>query len=264
MKVLNTDILPQISKLRKAVQTLRWPFDKDEVNSLVAQLARLKDDINLALTSTSAAVIRDIQNDTKTVKNAVSNVEEKALLEWLSTLNFLKQQNDFIRQVRQGTGEWFLDKTAFKEWASSPKGILWCPGIPGAGKTFLLPLSLSISKNPMTGQNVAVLIAYCGYNEARSQSIDNLVTALIRQVVQLQPAIGKEVHQMYKTHGKSDTFPSLPELSKLLREEIAKFDRCYIVVDALDEILDEPKRLELLEILIHGEVNVMVTSPALG
>ena len=65
---------------------------------------------------------------------------------------------------------------------------------------------------------------------------------------------------MHKSHSKRETFPPLGDLTKLLHQEITKFDRCFIIVDALDAILDEPKRLQLLEILAHAKVSVMVTS----
>ena len=56
---LTNKLQPKVG-LRKALQTLRWPLDKAEVESQVAQLERLKSNINLALTSTGAAIIREI------------------------------------------------------------------------------------------------------------------------------------------------------------------------------------------------------------
>ena len=256
---LTNRLQPKVG-MRKAIQNILWPLDKAEVETLVTRLERLKDAVNLALTSTSAAVIREIQNDTRNIKTVVSNDEERALLEWVSTLNFLKQQSSFIRQVRQGTGQWFLERKIFKTWVSDEKGMLWCPGIPGAGKTFLASIVFEHLKQIYHERNVAVLIAYCGYNEAKSQSIDNLVASLLKQAVQSQPEISEDIKNVYKGHGKKDTFPSMQELTKLLQKEIAKFDRCFIIVDALDEILDEPKRLELLECLSNGKVKVMITS----
>lgn len=77
---------------RKVLQTLRWPFDKPEVDSLVSHLERLKSSIELAMTSTSAAVIRQIASDTKALKVSAADDELKAILDWISSLNFLKQQ----------------------------------------------------------------------------------------------------------------------------------------------------------------------------
>ena len=138
--------------------------------------------------------------------------------------------------------------------------MLWCPGIPGAGKTFLASIVVEHLKKYKKEENTAVLVIYCGYNEAKSQSIDNLIAALIKQVLQIRPEVSKELKDLYKKHSRTDVFPSLEELTKILRAELAKLDNCYIVVDALDEIFEESKRQLLLETLVYGEVNIMVTS----
>lgn len=135
-----------------------------------------------------------------------------------------------------------------------------CPGIPGAGKTFLASIAVDYLIRTLKWHNVAVLVIYCGYNDAKSQSIDNLIACLIKQILQLRSDVSKELHELYKNHAKTEVFPSLEKLTGILRTEIAKFDKCFIVVDALDEILDESKRLLLLETLTYGRVNIMVTS----
>ena len=53
------------------------------------------------------------------------------------------------------------------------------------GKTYMASIVFDHLKQLHDGKNVAVLIAYCGYNEAKSQSIDNLVAALIKQFAQI-------------------------------------------------------------------------------
>ena len=259
LDTLKAKVQPKVG-LRKAVQTMRWPFDKAEVDTLINRMEHLKSAVNLALTSTNAAVIRDMHSDTKALRLASSDDELKAMLEWTSTLNFLKQQNDFVRQARQGTGEWFLQKPTFQTWVSKDNGILWCPGIPGAGKTFLASIVFEHLKATYQNDKIAVLIAYCGYNEAKSQSIDNLIAALTKQIIQIQPDVSKELKKMYRSHSKTETFPPLAELVKVFQDEIAKFQKCFIIVDALDEILDENKRLQLLEILVNGNANLLVTS----
>ncbi len=77
---------------RKVLQTLRWPFDKSEVESLVVRLERLKGSLDLAMNSTNAAVICEIQNDTKAMRLNVANDEVKSIIDWISNLSFLKQQ----------------------------------------------------------------------------------------------------------------------------------------------------------------------------
>ncbi|KAL8796487.1 MAG: hypothetical protein Q9195_001161 [Heterodermia aff. obscurata] len=236
----------------------------DEENGVFDQIGdvldALKTKVQPKVGLRKAVQTMHMHNDTKALRLGSSDDELKAVLEWTSTLNFLKQQNDFVRQAREGTGAWFLEKQTFQTWVSKDNGILWCPGIPGAGKTYLASIVFEHLKVTHQNDKIAVLIAYCGYNEAKSQSIDNLIAALTKQIIQMQPNVSKELKEMYKSHCKTETFPPLAELVKTFQREIAKFQKCFIIIDALDEILDENKRLQLLEILVNGNANLLITS----
>ena len=87
-----TDRLQPKTGHRKMMQTLRWPFDKLEVEELTVHLERLKNTVNLAYTSTNSATVREIQSDTRYLKVSVASDEVKAIIDWISNLNFLKQQ----------------------------------------------------------------------------------------------------------------------------------------------------------------------------
>ena len=87
-----TDRLQPKMGHRKVLQILRWPLDKYEVDELAAHLERLKSTVSLAYNFTNAAVIREIQSDTKYVKLSIANDGVKAIIDWISNLNFLKQQ----------------------------------------------------------------------------------------------------------------------------------------------------------------------------
>lgn len=107
---------------------------------------------------------------------------------------------------------------------------------------------------------MAVLVIYCGYHDPKSQSIDNLVASLIKQILQLRPNVSKELRDLHQIHSRNGIFPSLEVLTGIIRSEISAFDNCFIIIDGLDEILDESKRLLLLETLMYDKVNLMVTS----
>lgn len=138
--------------------------------------------------------------------------------------------------------------------------MLWCPGIVGAGKTFLASIAMEYLKNARKDQNVAVLILFCGYNEEKSQSVDKLVGALVKELLQIRPNVSDELKKLFQESSRIDVSPSLENLIPILRAEMAKFDDCFIVIDGLDEMLDESQRRKLLETLTHGKVNIMVTS----
>ena len=60
----------------------------------------------------------------------------------ISTTDFLLQQSDFIARREEGTGQWFLESSIFTTWLQKPKSSLFCPGIPGAGKTILAAIMI--------------------------------------------------------------------------------------------------------------------------
>lgn len=130
----------------------------------------------------------------------------------------------------------------------------------GAGKTFLASIAVEYLKDMRKDQKVAILVLYCGYNQDKSQSVDKLVAALIKQILQIRPDISEDLRKLHKECSRTDVPPSLEKLITILRAEMAKFEDCFIIIDGLDEMLDESKRRSLLETLDHGKVNIMVTS----
>ncbi|KAL9598674.1 MAG: hypothetical protein Q9219_004343 [cf. Caloplaca sp. 3 TL-2023] len=256
---LTSRLQPRIGH-RKMMQTLCWPFDKSEVNNLIVHLERLKSTVSLAYSSTNAAAVRDIQGDTKYIKLSMAHEETKAITDWISNLNFFKQQVAFVSQVREGTGQWFLQDPIFQQWATSQESMLWCPGIMGVGKTYIASLAVDYLKNTYKDQNAAVLVLYCVYNEVQSQTVENLVAALIKQILQIRPDVSETLRRIHRESSRTDVPPKIGQLTSILRAELARFDNCFIVIDGLDEILDELDRHILLETLSYGRVNMMVTS----
>src|SRR6267154_535868 len=63
--------------------------------------------------------------------------EHETILNWLTPIDYVSQQNDFITRRQKGTGTWLLDSIEYQSWRERKKQTLFCPGIPGAGKTIL-------------------------------------------------------------------------------------------------------------------------------
>lgn len=105
---------------------------------------------------------------------------------------------------------------------------LWSPGNPGAGKTSLTSIVFEHLTKRHEGQNMAVLIAYCDYRDPRTQSVDSLVAALIKQALQRSSAVTQGTKEMYQRHSKR-AFPSLTDLIETLHAELAQFENFYIL-----------------------------------
>lgn len=61
---------------------------------------------------------------------------------WITELDFDSQHNDNLKSRLEGTGLWLLQSEEFNHWISRPQQTLFCPGIPGAGKT--MPSSILV------------------------------------------------------------------------------------------------------------------------
>ena len=66
-----------------------------------------------------------------------ASLERKVILDWLSPNDYASQHRDVINRRQAGTGQWLLESAEYKTRLQLAKGTLFCPGIPGAGKTTL-------------------------------------------------------------------------------------------------------------------------------
>jgi hypothetical protein len=162
--------------------------------------------------------------------------ECQSILTWLTPIDYAAQQHDFVRRRQAGTGQWLLDSKEFQSWLNTDKQTLFCPGIPGAGKTILTSivvdeLTTRFSNDPTIG----IAYIYCNFRRQDEQKIDNLLASLLKQLSQSQPSLPGTVKKLYNRHETKRTRPSLREVSDALQAVTGLYPRVFIIVDALDE-----------------------------
>ena len=84
--------LEQYQGARKMIHGLTWPFSKEDVDASMSELERLTNAISLALASTTLTTVRETQKITREIRLATIDAEFKAILEWISSFDFIKQQ----------------------------------------------------------------------------------------------------------------------------------------------------------------------------
>ena len=104
------------------------------------------------------------------------------------------------------------------------------------------------------------LIVYCGYVDPSDQIRGNFLKALIRQIMQLRPELGKKLRETYRSSSNKGKQLSVAESEAMFEHLTSELRNCFIVVDALDDVREELKRYELLNTLINNKTNIMVTS----
>jgi hypothetical protein len=164
--------------------------------------------------------------------------EQQDILDWITPIDYGPQQSDVFKRREPGTGGWFLSSEIYQIWLNGSKETLFCPGIPGSGKTILTSILVDDLQNGCHFDNtlaVGVAYVYCNYQRKHEQNLENLMSSLLKQLTQTMPSLPKNVEDLYQRHIKNRTRPSLDEITEALRGVAATYSKIFVLIDALDE-----------------------------
>src|ERR1700733_2712272 len=178
----------------------------------------------------------DVQQGVNELLRGQHDQEHDTILNWLTRIDYAPQQNDYIRRRQPGTGQWLLDSAEFQTWLYTGKQTLFCPGIPGAGKTILTLIVVNDLcnrfRNDMT---IGIAYIYCNFRQQDEQKVEDLLASLLKELAQYQPSLLGVVKDLYDRHKDNRTRPSFDDISRALQSVASMYSRVFIVVDALDE-----------------------------
>jgi hypothetical protein len=118
---------------------------------------------------------------------SINGQDEKTrkIIDWISPIKFWQKQKDTIDSRQAGTGNWILHTRQFQDWKAGSVKTLWCPGLPGAGKTVLSSVVIKDLQDTRQSQEMRVGLAfiYCNYKEQTIQRAPNLFASLLQQLL---------------------------------------------------------------------------------
>jgi Cdc6-like AAA superfamily ATPase len=231
---------------------------KEDLQSVQASIADLKVD-----TSTIVDTSSEIKHDTTALMDDTAVRRKHDLMDWICPVDYHVQHQDFINRYQAGTGQWFLQDTIFQGWDRQKDATLFCPGIPGAGKTIMAALVID---HLLRSQHVAhepVTFIYCNYKRQSEQSAKHMLSSILRQIIDIRPRISKLVQDFYTFHTTKRTAPSPDEIMKVLEAASKDLRGLTIIIDALDECETRARQefLSAVEILRKQcDVRLLATS----
>jgi Cdc6-like AAA superfamily ATPase len=205
----------------------------------------------------------EIKRDMIALRDDTALRHKHDLIRWICPVDYHVQHQDFIDRHQTGTGQWFLRDTKFQGWDQSTDATLFCPGIPGAGKTIMATLVINYLLRSQHVANEPVTFIYCNYKRQSEQSAKHMLSSILRQIVDIHPGVPKPVQDFYTSHIAKRTTPSSDEIRQILEAASKDLHRLTVVVDALDEC--EPRaRKEFLSAIEklrrQCEVRLLATS----
>lgn len=283
----------------KTLVGLKWPFSEKEVEKMFAAIEREKALLELALQNNSRKLIQQIKKTTTENKRKLEDLIEavhnhssqfvrlkdgidgilndrnedktarsrEKIVRWLTRIDYAAQQSDYFERSQAGTGQWLLGSVEFTTWVRSSKQTLFCPGIPGVGKTILTSIVIDNLITRFEGnETVGVAYLYCNFKRHSDQTVKYLLMDLLKQLSHRRPSLPDCVQALYSKYEDQEKGPpSFDDVSTTLQSVCRLYVKVFVVVDALDECqtLNGHRSTLLKEIFAlqaEHDVNIFATS----
>ena len=183
------------------------------------------------------------------------------MLDWLQTTNPCGKHNSSLEDHDPETSQWIHRIPEWPNWLSMRPStrFLWIYGIPGCGKTVLASYLIEqVKQYSEHNRNLGYAYYYCIQNIQREEIpfLRWIVSQLCRQSNFVPDNLVKLHEQRHE--------PSIEELHHILEVVLLKFERAFIMLDAVDESQERANLINVLTTLASdnrfGKIQILATS----
>ncbi|OLN86260.1 Ankyrin repeat domain-containing protein 50-like protein 2 [Colletotrichum chlorophyti] len=171
-----------------------------------------------------------------------SHVEK--MKRWLSPPDTSTNSNKARESRHEGTGTWFLESAAFKEWKLGSRQHLWLHGLPGCGKTVL---SATVLDHLAQQDEFVTIDFFFDFSDAAKQKPDDMCRSLAFQLYTRRAETMKALDSLLASHDDGRTQPTTDTLAKCLQAMLRVSGKLCILLDALDECAQRAELLRWME-----------------
>ncbi|KAF5637154.1 ankyrin repeat [Fusarium sp. NRRL 52700] len=212
------------------------------------------------------SVVSETREDVRQIKSMHIDSQKAHILNWLTKTDYASEQSKFKNQRQSGTANWFFEAEEFRTWIATCGQTLFCPGIPGAGKTILASVVIDhIESTSKDDLSIGLAYIYCNFQRYDLQNPDELLSILLKQLVAKLPSLPVDINSLYASHKKKEKRPERQDIFNALQNVVAQHSKVYLIVDALDEYGPSGSSREsffslLRELQRRHKINVLMTS----
>ncbi len=181
---------------------------------------------------------------------------------WLSPPDPSTNRNAAKEKRQEGTGNWFVTSTAFREWKSGLRRHLWLHGLAGCGKTVLTSTILDHLHDARPDSCVC-LEFFFDFRDKDKQQLDNLLRSLAFQLYSQCADAQKDLDTLFTSCDDGRKQPATLSLSRTVHGMMQHPQKLQIILDALDECVTRAELLDWMKTLAGPDlthVHVVATS----
>ena len=259
LKELEVKLASARGRFKQVGRAIVWPLMEKDVQKTLSILARQRGLFQLALTADQTTMTLAIKTATyrneehlkaltQCFQGMALDQRNEQILQWLAAPDPSSNHNKACQAKQRETGRWLIDSANYISWKTQQSSFLWLHGIPGCGKTVLCSTVVEdiASRCPVGGRK-ALAYYYFDFNESKKQTCEGLLRSLVTQLLG-QVAGGEEtVEALFSNCGEGQREPTPKGLIQALRQLSEPLDQTYLVFDALDECVEIPAVISLLE-----------------
>ena len=275
LKQLALKLAPAGSRLQQASRALTWPLKEKDVKKTLSTLARQRGLLQLALTMDQTTATLDMKavvsrNEDHLValdhhSHAVAlDLRNQQIFQWLAAPDPSLNHNKACQMKQRETGRWLVDSRSYIDWKKRQASFLWLHGIPGCGKTILCSTIIEdIASTCQASSRKIQAYYYFTFNDTEKQTCEGLVRSLVTQLCGQSPERSKTMESLFMECGEGQRSPTHNSLLQALRDLSEQFEQVYFVLDALDECVEIPAVISLIEEIRgwHNQrLHILVTS----
>ncbi|KAH7124994.1 hypothetical protein B0J13DRAFT_647093 [Dactylonectria estremocensis] len=242
--------------------TLAWVLKESKAKKLLAEISQQKGTILLGLSGSMVQDIRAIKDDIDKIREAMkdnlTNQTRDSVLDWLQSTNPSAKHNASFQNHEPETSHWIHQTPEWQAWLSTDPctNFLWLHGIPGCGKTVLASYLIEQVKEFCgSHEDVEYAFYYC------VQNTQDETEPFLRWVVSRLCRRSSFVPEPLIAAHNERCEPPIKDLLEFLRIILHKFNRVFIILDAVDESKTREKLLRVLRALSQFQnVQLLATS----
>lgn len=176
-----------------------------------------------------------IEHKLEKLVNLSDGYERRDILEFISTRDEGAVQADTLKQSQEGSGRYLLETEEFKSWLDGSQ-TLFCPGIPGAGKTVMTSIVVDhLQRQYPDTPAVGIVYFFCNFSQLSTITEDTLMACLLRQLVQRMSQIPDAISDLFARYKEHKKRLRLDDIYQCVNLVASNLSRIYIMIDALDE-----------------------------